>query len=73
MFDEELDLIDTSACNIEPCLMSLAACKLEDPKVFAPKFREFRRQLQGTMRNGLSDIDKNGDGGSWHFGRANSI
>lgn len=56
MFDEELDLFDTSACNIEPCLMSLAACKLEDPKAFAPKFREFRHQIKKNYMEWLTIV-----------------
>lgn len=42
MLDDELNLFDTPACNIEPSLMSLAACKLEDEQELAPKIREFR-------------------------------
>ncbi|MDB5804861.1 MAG: helix-turn-helix domain protein [Betaproteobacteria bacterium] len=42
--DDELDLISTDACNIEPCLLSLAACKVEVSQEFAPKIREFKRQ-----------------------------
>jgi transcriptional regulator with XRE-family HTH domain len=41
------DLINTGADNIEPCLIELAASKLEgiDEK-FAPKFREFRYKIR---------------------------
>ncbi len=40
------DLINTGAENIEPCLIELAASKVEhiDEK-FAPKFREFRHKV----------------------------
>jgi hypothetical protein len=43
--DDDLDLNSTEAANIEPCLMSLAACKAYDLDVseeLAPKFKEFR-------------------------------
>ncbi|MES2297947.1 MAG: helix-turn-helix transcriptional regulator [Pseudomonadota bacterium] len=40
--DETLDLFDTDACNIEPCLMSLAACKIDNKPEFAPKMQDFR-------------------------------
>ena len=43
--DDGLDLFDTPACNIEPCLMSLAACKLENDQEFAPKLGELRHQV----------------------------
>ncbi|KHN62527.1 hypothetical protein OI70_01300 [Dickeya fangzhongdai] len=43
--DEELDLMCTSASNIEPCLISLAACKIEVSPEIAPKFQEFSRQV----------------------------
>jgi hypothetical protein len=43
--DDELDLYDTGACNIEPCLLSLAACKVDEPPSTATRFREFRRQV----------------------------
>ncbi len=44
--DDDLDLYDTSAVNIEPCLLSLAASKVEVDQKFAPKFREFKYQTR---------------------------
>ncbi len=42
--DDGLELYGTEAENIEPCLIELAAAKIEiDPK-FAPKFTEFKSQ-----------------------------
>jgi transcriptional regulator with XRE-family HTH domain len=43
--DEELDLMATSACNIEPCLLSLAACKIEVSPELAPKLNELRSRV----------------------------
>ncbi len=39
---QEDELIGTSADNIEPCLMQLAACKIEDDKGLASRFGEFK-------------------------------
>lgn len=41
LYDDELDLMETAACNIEPCLISLAACKIEKNTAFAKKANEF--------------------------------
>lgn len=41
MNDDELNLHDTPAANIEPCLMSLAACKIETSDITLPLFKEF--------------------------------
>jgi hypothetical protein len=43
--DDELELIDTPACNVESCLMELAACKIEVGQELAPRFREFKRRV----------------------------
>lgn len=43
--DDELELMRTAADNIEPCLLDLAACKIEVDEGFAPKFREYRHQV----------------------------
>ena len=45
IYDDELDLFDTPAENIEPCLMSLAACKVDVSQAFASKFMEFRHRV----------------------------
>lgn len=43
MWMEELDLFDTAACNIESCLIDLAASKLDDEEaVLATNFPSFR-------------------------------
>lgn len=46
MNDDDLELYGTAACNIEPCLMELAACKVEVDEKLAPRFREFKHKLQ---------------------------
>jgi len=43
--DDDLDLIGTTADNIEPCLLELAACKIEVDEGFATKFREYRHRV----------------------------
>lgn len=43
--DDELKLYDTTACNIEYCLMDLAACKAEIDERLAPNFKEFRYRV----------------------------
>lgn len=45
MDDEKLELIDTPACNVESCLMELAACKIEVGQELAPRFRDFKRRV----------------------------
>lgn len=43
---DKLDLLDTPACNIEPCLLSLAASKLVDAPSLATNFREFQWKIK---------------------------
>jgi transcriptional regulator with XRE-family HTH domain len=56
MIDDELDLFDTPACNIEPCLMSLAACKIESEQEFAPKIKEFRHHVTKDYEEWLTIV-----------------
>lgn len=46
MYDDDLDLINTGAENIEPCLIELAASKIEVEPEFAPKFSEFKHRVR---------------------------
>jgi hypothetical protein len=48
VFDDNLGLENTGAENIEPCLIDLAACKLENNDNFMPKLVEFRHR---TVKN----------------------
>ncbi|ROL78202.1 transcriptional regulator [Pseudomonas protegens] len=45
IYDDELELFDTPADNIESCLMSLAACKIEENQRLTPNFRNFKFQV----------------------------
>ncbi|MBC8953359.1 XRE family transcriptional regulator [Xenorhabdus sp. PB62.4] len=45
IYDEELNLFETEAINIEPALISLAACKIDIDIRFAPKQKEFRYKI----------------------------
>ncbi|WP_394781328.1 XRE family transcriptional regulator [Undibacterium sp.] len=56
MSDDELYLIDTPACNIEPCLMSLAACKLAEGHELASGFKKFRRQVEKEYTEWLTIV-----------------
>lgn len=53
--DDELNLIDTPAENIEPCLLDLAAAKLdqEPGKNLAPKFQTFKNRVHTDYKNWL--------------------
>ncbi len=46
IFDDDLKLYDTPAVNIEPCLMSLAAAKVEVNQDLAPKFNKFQYKIK---------------------------
>jgi len=54
--DEELDLFSTDACNIDPCLMELAACKIEVDEQFAPKFKEFSGRLMANYEKWINIV-----------------
>lgn len=45
MNDDDLGLNETDAQNIEPCLIDLAASKVEVDSQFAPRFGEFKRRI----------------------------
>lgn len=42
--DEKLNLLETAAENIEPCLISLAATKITINREFAPNFNKFKSE-----------------------------
>jgi transcriptional regulator with XRE-family HTH domain len=54
--DDDLNLMDTAACNIEPCLLSLAACKVEVSQEFAPKFNEFKHRATKNYEEWLTIV-----------------
>ncbi|MDC8803196.1 helix-turn-helix transcriptional regulator [Halomonas pacifica] len=51
VYDDDLDAFDTPGSDIEACLLSLAACKIEVDESIAPNFRKFQHQT-------LSDYEK---------------
>lgn len=51
LHEDELDLFDTEACNIEYDLLNLAACKVEVNELFARSFKKFRYRV-------MKDFDK---------------
>jgi transcriptional regulator with XRE-family HTH domain len=54
------DLINTDADNIEPCLIDLAASKVEDvDEQFAPKFSEFRYKVRKQYTEWLTLVKDN--------------
>jgi len=58
VLDDELDLIETEAENIEPCLLDLAACKLDSEEIqgVATKFREFKYRVQTEYKKWLNIV-----------------
>lgn len=56
--DEELDLIGTEAANIEPCLLDLAASKIDMEAVqsLATKFREFSYNTKAEYEKWLNIV-----------------
>jgi len=56
IWNEELDLYDTAACNIEPCLMHLAASKIEDKHGFTPNFLKFKRKVRKDYREWMTIV-----------------
>ena len=56
MDDETLDLYMTSAANIEPCLIELAAAKQEPDEKFAPAFSAFKRTVLEEYKEWLDIV-----------------
>lgn len=52
--DEVLDLDNTIADDIEPCLLELAACKIEADEGLAPKFMKFRNYVMKIYEERIS-------------------
>ena len=52
--DEDLELCDTAADNIEPQLVHLAACKTEVDEKFAPNAAVFKRKILGEYEEWLT-------------------
>lgn len=56
LLDEELDLFNTPACNIESCLLDLAACKLEQEPVIATKYRDFQYRVKKEFNEWIAIV-----------------
>lgn len=56
IYDEKLDLFDTAACNIEPCLISLAAAKVDVEENFARKTRSFTHRTNREFEEWLNVV-----------------
>lgn len=54
-FDEDLDLYDTGS-EVESCLMSLAACKIDVDQGLAPNLKAFRYETLKNYREWLNEI-----------------
>jgi len=54
--DDDLDLMSTEACNIEPCLMDLAACKLKDDVKLMPNLANFRYRVLGDFEKWINIV-----------------
>lgn len=52
--NDDLDLLSTDACNIEPCLLALAACKIDVDQSFAPGFNRFRTKIKDDYETWIS-------------------
>ncbi|GAC1376379.1 MAG: hypothetical protein NVS3B3_15170 [Aquirhabdus sp.] len=57
--DDDLGLYDTSAANIEPCLLSLAASKVDINQKIAPKFMDFEIQTKKDYTKWLIELKDN--------------
>jgi hypothetical protein len=58
VFDDELGLMGTEAENIEPCLLDLAASKvdMEEVEGLATRFREFRGRIKAEYKQWLNAV-----------------
>jgi transcriptional regulator with XRE-family HTH domain len=56
MSNDELDLYETDAVNIESSLLRLAACKIDVSAELAPKFNEFKHSELEDFREWLTTV-----------------
>ncbi|WP_387691655.1 helix-turn-helix domain-containing protein [Photorhabdus sp. RM71S] len=56
IYDEELDLFETEAGNIESCLVDLAACKIEVDTKLAPRYKEFKYNVMKDYEEWLNIV-----------------
>jgi len=53
LYDDALDLMETSACNIDANLMALAASKIEIDEQFAPNAQKFKYEITRDYKEWL--------------------
>ena len=56
IYDDELDLFNTPACNIDSGLMALAACKVDGDEKFAPNARKFKYNTTKDYKEWLTIV-----------------
>ena len=56
IYDDELDLTDTPAINIDSGLLALAACKLDVDKQFAPTAQQFKYQVTRDYEKWITTV-----------------
>ncbi|GHU00363.1 hypothetical protein FACS1894186_0700 [Alphaproteobacteria bacterium] len=56
MNNDELDLYETTAENIEPCLIELAACKSEVNRELATNFNNFQHKILNNYKGWLNIV-----------------
>lgn len=56
--DWDIGLQDTPACNIEPCLLQLAFCKVDAESTIGPKFNSFKHETLNDYQEWI-EIVKN--------------
>lgn len=54
--NDDLDLYGTQADNIEPCLIDIAATKIEVDKKIAPQFTQFRQSIEKNYLDWLTFV-----------------
>lgn len=56
-YDDDLGLKNTDACNIETCLLGLAASKIEPPlESFAPNFQKFKAKTTHSFEKWINIV-----------------
>lgn len=56
IYDDELDLFDSPAYDIESCLLSLATCKTEGIQLSMPKFNEFKYRITKNYEEWITAV-----------------
>lgn len=56
LYNDDLSLYKTAAENIEPCLLDLAACKIDVDQSFAPNFTAFKQSVLRDYEKWLTAV-----------------